>query len=203
MKFLLIFLWLIFSGNLFAADPMVREHVLRASMLSYTTQIKPTPIWVSSVKIESNPTYFVDSAGSGIMARPNSVVSAYDSTSTRYGMSDMYSYKSDRYKLVSHINGFSKGEIFSIGYDSGINTDKLNMNNSLYAGYTRTVSMTNKSLTALSLGAWFGGSIKENPCLDSYGRQYSCQTLTAWGDYKPRYPTALAFIDIRHIWIFD
>jgi hypothetical protein len=203
MKYLLIFIWLIFSRNLFAADPIVREHVLRASMLSYTQQIKPTPIWVSSVKVESNPTYFADSAGSGIMARPNSVVSAYDSTSTRYGMSDMYSYKSDRYKLISHINGFSKGEIFSIGYDSGIYTDKLNMNNSLYAGYTRTVSMTNKSLTALSLGAWFGGSIKENPCLDSYGRQYSCQTLTAWGDYKPRYPTALAFIDIRHIWIFD
>lgn len=202
MKITLVII-LMLCGKVFAADPMVREHVLRTSMFSYTEQVKPTRMWISSVKVESNPTQFVDSAGSGIMAKPNSVVSAYDSTSTRYNTSNFYSYKSDRYKLVSHINGFSKGEIFSIGYDSGINTDKLNMNNSFFAGYTKTVSMTRKSLTAVSFGGWFGGSIKENPCVDSYGRQYSCQTLTAWSDYTPRYPTALAYIDIKHIWIFD
>ena len=203
MKSIFTFALIAFWGSVFAADPMTREHVLRTSMFSYTEQVKPTFVWVSSVKVESNPTHFSDSAGNGIMAKPNSVVSAYDSTSTRYNTSNFYSYKSDRYKLVSHINGFSKGEIFSIGYDSGINSDKLKMNNSFYAGYTKTISMTRKSLTAFSFGGWFGGVINENPCIDSYGRQYSCQTLTAWSDYTPRYPTALTFIDIKHIWIFD
>jgi hypothetical protein len=118
-------------------------------------------------------------------------------------MSNFYALQNDHQRLVGHINGFSKGELFSIGYDSGINTQKLNVNNALYAGYTKTMSFTKSSLTAISFGSWFGGRTSERPCIDSYDRQYACQSLTAWGDYKPSYPKPLAFIDLRHVWVFD
>ena len=137
------------------------------------------------------------------MANPSSVVSAYDLTSTRYSMSNFYALQNDHQRLVGHIAGFSKGELFSIGYDSGINTQKLNVNNAMYAGYTKTMSFTKSSLTSISFGSWFGGKASESPCVDGYERQYSCQSLTSWSDYKPIYPKPLAFIDFRHIWIFD
>lgn len=137
------------------------------------------------------------------MANSSSVVSGYDSTSTRYSVANFYAQQNDRQRLIGHINGFSKGELFSIGYDSGMNAQKLNVNNAIYAGYTKTMSFTKSSLTAVSFGSWFGGNVSESPCIDSYGRQYSCQSLTAWSDYKPNYPRPLAFIDIKHVWVFD
>ncbi len=50
MKLVLISI-LMLCGKVFAADPMVREHVLRTSMFSYTEQVKPMPVWISSVKV--------------------------------------------------------------------------------------------------------------------------------------------------------
>jgi hypothetical protein len=70
-------------------------------------------------------------------------------------------------------------------------------------GYTKTMAVTKSSLFNISIGSWFGGNIKESPCVDSYGRQYSCQSLTAWSDYKPSYPRPLSFLDLKYIWVFD
>ena len=194
---------LLLSVNVFAADTFTRNYAIQTSMTSYTDQIKPVGFWLSSFSSDKKPMYFTNASGMSIMANPSSAVSAYDSTSTRYGMSNFYALQNDHQRLVGHINGFSKGELFSIGYDSGINTQKLNVNNALYAGYTKTMSFTKSSLTAISFGSWFGGRTSERPCIDSYDRQYACQSLTAWGDYKPSYPKPLAFIDLRHVWVFD
>ena len=194
---------LLLSINVFAADTFTRNYAIQTSMTSYTDQIKPVGFWLSSFSSDKKPMYFTNASGMSIMANPSSAVSAYDSTSTRYGMSNFYALQNDHQRLVGHINGFSKGELFSIGYDSGINAQKLNVNNSVYAGYTKTMSFTKSSLTAISFGSWFGGRTSERPCIDSYDRQYACQSLTAWGDYKPSYPKPLAFIDLRHVWVFD
>jgi len=194
---------LLLSINVFAADTFTRNYAIQTSMTSYTDQIKPVGFWLSSFSSDKKPMYFTNASGMSIMANPSSAVSAYDSTSTRYGMSNFYALQNDHQRLVGHINGFSKGELFSIGYDSGINAQKLNVNNSVYAGYTKTMSFTKSSLTAISFGSWFGGRTSERPCIDSYERQYACQSLTAWGDYKPSYPKPLAFIDLRHVWVFD
>ena len=194
---------LLLSVSVFAADTFTRNYAIQTSMTSYTDQIKPVGFWLSSFSSDKKPMYFTNASGMSIMANPSSAVSAYDSTSTRYGMSNFYALQNDHQRLVGHINGFSKGELFSIGYDSGINTQKLNVNNALYAGYTKTMSFTKSSLTAIGFGSWFGGRTSERPCIDSYDRQYACQSLTAWGDYKPSYPKPLAFIDLRHVWVFD
>ena len=185
------------------ADAQYRGYVTSASMMSYTGQLSPTPFWISSFTAESKPQYFTNSSGASIIANPQTVVSAYDSTASRYDVSNFYALKSDRHKLISHIHGFNQGELFSIGYDTGINSQKLTMNNSFFAGYTKTFSFTKMSLTSFSFGSWFGGSINESPCIDSYGRQYSCQSLTAWTDYKPNYPRPLSFLDVKHVWVFD
>jgi hypothetical protein len=203
MRNILILILLIFSTHVTAADSFTRNYAIQNSMYSYTEQVKPVNFWVSSFSNEKNPTYFTNASGMSIMANPSSVVSSYDSTSTRYSVANFYAQQNDRQRLIGHVNGFSKGELFSIGYDSGINAQKLNVNNSLYAGYTKTMSFTKSSLTAVSFGSWFGGKTSESPCVDSYQRQYSCQSLTAWGDYKPSYPRPLAFIDLRHVWLFD
>jgi hypothetical protein len=203
MKFSLIAICAFLSFNVFAADTFTRNYAIQTSMTAYTQQVTPVSFWLSSYNTEKKPMYFTNASGASIMSNPSSVVSGYDSTSTRYSVSNFYALQNDRQRLIGHINGFSKGELFSIGYDSGINAQKLNVNNALYAGYTKTMSLTKSSLTSISLGSWFGGKASESPCVDSYGRQYSCQTLTAWGDYKPNYPKPLAFIDLRHVWVFD
>ena len=202
MRFILT-LMLLAANCCFGADAFTRAYALQTSMTSYTEQIKPTTFWLSSFSNEKRPAYFTNASGASIMANPSSVVSAYDSSSSRYGMSNFYALQNDRQRLIGHINGFSKGELLSVGYDSGINAQKLNVSNAIYAGYTKSFSFSKTSLTALSFGSWFGGKTSESPCVDSYGRQYSCQTLTAWGDYKPNYPKQLAFIDLRHVWVFD
>ena len=186
-----------------AQDNGVREYVVRTSILSYAQQVNPTPVWLSTFSAESKPVYFTNSSGLAIVSNPSSVVSAYDATSTRYSTSNFYALKSDRYKFISHINGFSKGEVFSIGYDTGINTQKLNMTNAFFVGYTKTFSLAESALLNFSLGGWFGGGIHESPCVDSYGRQYSCQTLTAWQDYNPNYPKSLSFLDLKFVWLFN
>ena len=194
---------LFFSVNVFAADAFTRSYKIQTAMTAYTGQVKPVGFWISSYSIEKNPTAFTNSSGAAIMSNPASMVSAYDSTSTRYNMSDFYAMQNDRHRLVGHVNGFTKGELFSIGYDSGINSQKLDVNNAFYMGYTKALSFTKSSITALSFGGWFGGNTSESPCVDSYGRQYACQSLTAWSDYKPNYPRALTYIDLRHVWVFN
>lgn len=189
--------------DVIAADTFTRSYAIQTSMTSYTEQVKPASFWLSSYSTEKKPMYFTNASGMSIMANPSSVVSGYDATSSRYDVSNFYSLQNDRQRLIGHINGFSKGELFSIGYDSGISAQKLNVNNALYAGYTKTMSLTKFSLTSISFGSWFGGKTSESPCIDSYGRQYSCQTLTAWSDYHPSYPRPLSFVDLRHVWIFD
>jgi len=203
MRLGLLLLLSLYALQATAADAFIRNYSIQNSMYSYTGQTQPVSFWVSSFSSEKKPAYFTNASGMTVMGNPSSVVSAYDSTSTRYSVSNFYALQNDHQRLVGHISGFTKGELFSIGYDSGISTQKLNVNNAIYAGYTKTMSFTKSSLTAVSFGSWFGGKTSESPCVDSYGRQYSCQSLTAWGDYKPSYPKPLAFIDLRHVWIFD
>jgi hypothetical protein len=202
MRVLSFFILFLLSANAFSADAFSRNYAIQVSMTSYTGQVKPVGFWLSSFSSEKKPMYFTNASGLSIMANPSSAASAYDSTSTRYGMSNFYALQNDQRRLVGHINGFSKGELFSIGYDSGINAQKLNVNSSVYACYTKTLSFTKSSLSSVSFGGWFGGKTTESPCTDSYDRQYSCRTLTAWSDYTPSYPKPLAFIDFRHVWVF-
>ena len=201
MTALFLFLWCPVLS--FAADSFTRNYVIQASVASLNGQTGSSLFWISSYLQENKPAYFTNASGMTVLANPSSIVSAYDSTSTRYSMSKFYSLNNDHMKLIGHMNGFNKGEIFSIGYDSGTSTQKLSINSALYAGYTKTLSFSKSSITSLSIGSWFGGKIGESPCIDSYGRAYSCQTLTAWSDYKPSYPKPLAFLDLRHVWVFD
>jgi len=203
MKNLILCILTLFALEVVAADSFTRNYSIQSSMHSFNSQIEPMSFWISSFSSEKKPQYFTSASGSSIMANPVSVTSAYDSSSTRYGVSSFYALQNDHQRLIGHINGFTKGELFSVGYDSGINTQKLNVNNSIYVGYAKTISFTKSSLTTVSIGGWFGGKISESPCIDSYARQYSCQSLTAWSDYKPAYPKALTFIDFRHIWVFN
>jgi hypothetical protein len=203
MKSIIFCLLYFVFANSYGADANTRSYMIQTSMTAYTEQVTPVSFWISSFSSEKKPMYFTNASGMSILANPSSVVSGYDSTSTRYNVSSFYALQNDRQRLIGHINGFSKGELFSIGYDSGISAQKLNVNNAFYAGYTKTMSFTKSSLTSVSFGSWFGGKISESPCLDSYNRQYSCQTLTAWSDYHPSYPRPLTFLDLRHVWVFD
>ncbi len=73
-----------------------RENVIRASQLSYVEGIKPGFVWVSAISVESKPVYLSNSSGTSIMTIPLTVVSAYDSTSTRYDVSNLYALKNER-----------------------------------------------------------------------------------------------------------
>jgi len=92
--------------------------------------------------------------------------------------------------------------IYSIGFDSGVSAEKIKIQKSLFLGAAHVIQLQKKSHLVISAGSWFGGRIKELPCYDAYDREYWCQNLTSWADYKPVYPNILRYLDVRYIYKF-
>jgi hypothetical protein len=202
MKLVLALLLVLTASFSAFAQESIRDYAARTSILSFSNSTQMPPLWFSSFMNEKKPAYFTNASGAMIMMNPVSVTSAYDSTTTKYSMSRFYAQNADRYKIMAHINGLNKGEIIHFGFDTGMNSQKMSVGNAFFVGTTKTFQTSNSSLLNFSVGSWLGGSINESPCTDSYGRQYSCRSLTTWQDYKPYTPQQLAYADLKFIFIF-
>ena len=134
------------------------------------------------------------------MGNPQTVSSGYDS-SIKYYVGNFYK-SNKRYQFIFNILGVQKGQFFSVGYDNGVHAEKLTVNQSLFLGFSQAFEVTEHTLFNIGFGAWFGGNTSESPCVDSYDREYWCQNLTSWADYKPKYPRPLSYVDFRVLTIF-
>lgn len=198
---LFIFL-LFFPLHIFAADNWHRGHTLNVSLTSAIAKVRPNMFWLSSFNLESSqPIRFNDAAGQFILEKPIIVRSAYDADAA-YDITEMYSQKNKRVRFVANLAFNSSGGIISIGYDSGVRSQKLNISQNLYLGINKTIQVKSNSFLGVGLGGWLKGGISESPCIDSYNREYWCQNLTAWTDYHASYPAKYSYLDLRYLYIF-
>lgn len=155
--------------------------------------------WISNIDftVKSND-FFINSSGASVIVANKIVSSAYDADIS-YDVSKFYAKNNNRVKLISNFIFNRPNTIYSIGFDSGVNAEKIKIEKNLFLGFAHVLHLQKKSHLVISLGSWFGGGIKELPCYDVYDREYWCQNLTSWADYKPTYPKNLGYVDFRYI----
>lgn len=185
-----------------AADPYHRSITTSLALASAIDRPLRNMLWISRIDVNAkNSDSFLSSSGVTIASPKKFINSAYDSTVT-HDISSFYQKDSYRIKFISSFVLSSPNTIYSLGFDSGVAAQKIQISRSLFLGIARVVHLKNNSHIALSAGSWFGGSIKELPCYDSYDREYWCQNLTAWTDYNPVYPKNYNYVDIKYIYRF-
>ena len=196
MKFL--FVLLMSPLFAFAADLQHRHEINSYALSSAISRPMRNTIWVSRFDIDSaSNEYFLSSSGTPVASSKKIVSSIYDAD-TRYDMSEFYKKKSNRTKIISNFLLNSPNTVYSFGYDSGIAAEKINIEKSFFLGIVHVIEVYKKSYFSISSGSWFGGRVVESPCYDSYDREYWCQNLMAWKDYKPVYPKNLSYIDFKY-----
>ena len=74
--------------------------------------------------------------------------------------------------------------LINIQYNSGIDTDKLDVNQSATINVKQRFNITDNVSIDAVVGTTIGGEVRHTPCTDSIGREYYCGNLTAWSDFE-------------------
>jgi len=178
-----------------------RAMVLNASLLSKLQARQDALIFPSFLLFEKNPTNFTDPFGSFIAAKPSKITSLYDSYRT-FDVSQFYNLSYPRVAAIINFEERKNGLIYSIGIDSGYRTSKLSTNTSLFLGVAKTFEFNKNNYFIMSFGSWMGFNVKESPCVDDYSREYWCQNLMAWSDYRPNSYEKPMYLDLKYIKFF-
>ncbi len=195
MKFGLILC--ILPVTVFSGDVQHRSSIVNLAFASAIDRRLSNNFWISGLEVtEKSNDLFLNSSGSTIIVANKIVTSGYDSD-VSYDVTKFYSKNNNRIKLISNFVLNQPNTIYSIGFDSGVSADKIKIEKNLFFGFAHVIQFKKRSHMLISFGSWFGGSIKESPCYDLYDREYWCQNLTSWADYKPAYPKNLGYIDFR------
>ena len=186
----------------FAGDAQHRSNITSLALASAIDRPIQNIFWISAFSVNlKNEETFLNSSGATILPVKKVISSSYD-TDVTYDISNFYENRKSRIKLIANFKLSSNNTTYSVGIDSGVAASKINIQKSFFVGATHVIQLNKQSHMVWSTGSWFGGSIKESPCLDSYDREYWCQNLTAWADYKPVYPKNFSYIDIKYIYRF-
>ena len=73
--------------------------------------------------------------------------------------------------------------LIKVNYNSGIDTEKLDINSSANIQVTQRVKLTDNVSIDATIGTTIGGEVRHTACTDSIGREYFCGSLTAWSDF--------------------
>lgn len=195
-----ILVLILYSEFCIANDISHRNEIIKVSLQSNINKIHGNRYFFSDLSyITKTPRYLNDASGQFIASRPRIVRSIYDDT-IEYDVTEKYDLLKAR--LSFKANYISNQIIYTIGFDSGVITPKLQVNKSFMIGMTIFKQSSNRSLFIFGFGGWLGGKISESPCYDSYDREYWCQNLVAWSDYKPNYPLKNRYLDIKYLRFF-
>ena len=74
--------------------------------------------------------------------------------------------------------------LINIQYNSGIDTEKLDVNSSANIQVTQRFNLTDNVSIDATIGTTIGGEVRHTSCKDSLGREYFCGNLTAWSDFE-------------------
>lgn len=183
----------------FSGDSQHRSSISNLALASAIDRPLRNMFWISNLEItDKSNDFFINSSGATVIVANKIVSSAYDSDIS-YDVSKFYQKNNNRIRLVSNFILNKPNTIYSIGFDSGVSSEKIKIKKNFFLGLSHVVRVENKSHIVLSAGSWFGGDVKELPCYDFFDREYWCQNLTSWADYRPIYPKNFEYIDIRYI----
>jgi hypothetical protein len=181
----------------YPGDVQHRSFITNLALASSIDRPLKNIFWISNIDFTSkNNEFFINSSGATVIVANKLVSSGYDADIS-YDVSEFYRKNNNRAKFISNFLLNKPNTIFSIGFDSGVSAEKIKIEKNLFLGLTHVFQIEKRSNMVISFGSWFGGRIKESPCYDLYDREYWCQNLTSWADYKPAYPKNLGYVDFR------
>jgi len=161
------------------------RHAAGYALTAKHMNIKVAWPWLAEMSVDAAPHTIRAADGRALLRRPTVVASAYDA-SARYDLSRFYRAKSPRLRLKLRYAGRMRGEVITVGLDSGYAADKITVKPALLLGYARAFEVRKNFYLTAGVSGVIGGRVTEKACFDSYDRAYYCPTLTAWRDHRPR-----------------
>lgn len=183
--FLIFFLFIFKFNNLYGMNLGYVNYLSEISYNSLNSNANNLG-WIANIKIDNTPSTYRRNDSEIIFEHKDKAKSIYDS-SVIYDINRFYDPKKANIQLGYSFITEKPGRIFSLGYDNGLKTKKLKISKSYFAGYVETFKFDKNDYLTFNSGIWIGGTIKEEPCIDSYDREYWCQNFLAWSDYEPTY----------------
>lgn len=165
--------------------------------MPWTTESQPFA-FVSEIDIRREKNIFSSNSGFSILNAEDKVTSEYDSTSTAYDMTPFYTAANVRKHLIANFAIPSLKTFVSVGYDSGSRSEKISISKTFYLGFAMYKKLDSTSAVYLMAGGWQKERINEQPCVDSYDREYWCPNLTSWVDHKPLTSSPLRYAEVRY-----
>jgi len=161
------------------------RHAAGYALTAKHMNIKVAWPWLAELSVDAAPHTIRAADGRALLQRPTVVASAYDA-SARYDLSRFYRAKSPRLRFKLRYAGRLRGEVITVGLDSGYAADKITVKPALLIGYARAFEVRKNFYLTAGVSGVIGGRVAERACFDAYDRAYYCPTLTAWRDHRPR-----------------
>ena len=155
-------------------------------------------MFISEIDIRREVNTFSSNSGSMVLNAMAKVTSEYDATATAYEMTPFYTAANSRKHLISNFAIPNSPFLLSLGLDSGSRSEKIAISKSYFAGFSAYQKLDANSILLFTAGGWQRERIVEQPCFDSYDREYWCPNLTAWSDHSPLSATPLRFLEVRY-----
>jgi hypothetical protein len=185
-----------------AAEDTQRWMVERALVAMQEPVASSAPLWFfSDVYWVREQGGFSLPNGSYFLNVPDTVASAYH-PEVLYPMASRYSAASPRLRWVFHVQWFNQPSLVSLGFDSGVQTEKLRLSPAVWLGMGHRWDWDTKTSLFLVGGRWFGGKLTEEPCWDTYERAYWCPNLTAWSERPAMAKEVLGYVAISYRRVF-
>jgi hypothetical protein len=189
------------TANAHAGDEEQRDMVQRLLTAAHDVQFKIDYPFVTQMYVQREQGSFTLSSGRGLLSINDIASSAYDQA-IAHNISDFYNAANTRQRWVINYLEPDSRWLFSLGYDSGSQTDKLTIESSLFLGTAKNFELAKQHHLLFSWGQWFGGKVTERPCLDAYDRAYWCPNLTAWTE-RPALDTSPGkYYELKYQWQF-
>ena len=154
--------------------------------------------FVSEIDVRREINTFSSNSGFVVLNTQAQVTSEYDATSNSYAMTPFYTGAKLRRHLISNFVIPNTNAMLSFGYDSGSRSEKISITKTFFLGISAFKKLDSNSALFFLAGAWQRERISEQPCFDSYDREYWCPNLTAWSDHKPLSSTPLRFAEVKY-----
>jgi len=190
-----------FTANALAGDEEQRDMVQRILMAARDVHFNMDYPFVTQMYVQREQGSFTLSSGRGLLAINGMATSAYDQA-IAHNISDFYNAANTRQRWVLNYLAPETRWLFSFGYDSGSQADKLSIESSVFLGLAKNYELSRNHNLLFSWGQWFGGKVTERPCLDAYDREYWCPNLSAWID-RPTLDTQPGkYYELKYQWQF-
>lgn len=190
-----------FTANALAGDEEQRDMVQRILMAARDVHFNMDYPFVTQMYVQREQGSFTLSSGRGLLAINGMATSAYDQA-IAHNISDFYNAANTRQRWLLNYLAPETRWLFSFGYDSGSQADKLSIESSVFLGLAKNFELSRNHNLLFSWGQWFGGKVTERPCLDAYDREYWCPNLSAWID-RPTLDTQPGkYYELKYQWQF-